>query len=86
MEIKVGIRYEVVHPSNDGTLNLGDRVSLAENGDLMDYSANGWIDAEDVSKALEGAVFEIDVAWYERRSARLREELAAIERILADGQ
>jgi len=46
-EMKEGLPYVVIKGSPCGTLQSGDNVRLAENGDLMCIQAGGWIPYEE---------------------------------------
>ncbi len=79
MTMEIGKRYVVTKPSDDGTFEAGDRLSLNEDGSISNYNVRGWIDAKDVVEATKGMEVEVDKAWVARCVEALRQELAGLE-------
>ena len=55
-EMKTGTRYVITKESEDGTFQIGNHVSLNDDGSINCQEARGWIDAEyahDVTKGME---------------------------------
>lgn len=77
--MEVGKRYVVTKPSDDGTFEVGDHISMNASGSINNLEAQGWIDACDVAEATKGMVVEIDHQWVEQRKKKLIEELAALD-------
>ena len=77
-EMEVGKRYVVTKPSDDGTFEIGDHISMNADGSINDLEAQGWIDSCDVDEATKGMEVEIDKQWVEQRKKKLLEELASL--------
>ena len=76
--MEVGKRYVVTKPSDDGTFEIGDHISMNADGSIIDREAQGWIDSCDVDEATKGMEVEIDKQWVEQRKKKLLEELASL--------
>lgn len=72
--MKVGLRYIVTHDSLNKEFQVGDRIRLLNNSDIL-LQGWGWMEAEDVPKATEGMEVEPDTEWAERWQAKLQEQL-----------
>lgn len=79
--MKVGVRYIVTKSSDDETFEVGDHITLAEDGSINCREAQGWIDALDVEEATKGMEFEIDKVWYETKKSNLLKELELLNNI-----
>lgn len=80
MEMQLNIRYRVTKASKGNTFQVGDQVSLDNNGDINVYGKNsGWIDAPDVAKATDGWEIAVDREWVQGRLAKLRKQVAELE-------
>lgn len=77
--MEVGKRYVVTKPSDDGTFEVGDHISMNAGGSINNREAQGWIDACDVAEATKGMEVEIDYQWVDQRKKKLLEELAALD-------
>lgn len=78
-EMKVGTPYIVTRESDDGSLVVGDQITLLPDGSLGNLQAAGWLEPEDLLGAVAGAVFEIDRDRIQRRKEILLRRLAALE-------
>ena len=76
--MEVGKRYVVTKPSDDGTFEIGDHISMNADGSINNREAQGWIDSSDVDEATKGMEVEIDKQWVEQRKKKLLEELASL--------
>ena len=76
--MEVGKRYIVTKASDDGTLEVGDHVSLNSDGSITCREAQGWIEACDVEAATKGAVIEVDNEWVKQRKNKLIAELKTL--------
>lgn len=74
-------RYIVTKASNDGTFTVGDQVWLVDDGSVMSRQMEGWIDPPEVPAATEGWKIEVDENWLNARIAKLRAEIAKLERV-----
>jgi hypothetical protein len=74
----VGKRYIVTKPSDDGEFHVGDRISLSDDGSILDINAGGWMDLEHIVDATKGMECEIDHKWLALRKAKLQAELEAL--------
>lgn len=72
-DMKVGLRYIVTHPSVNAEFQVGDRIRLLDNGDIL-LQGWGWMGAEHLTEATEGMKIEPDKEWAERRRLKLLEE------------
>lgn len=81
--MKVGIRYIVTKASNDGTLEIGDKILLCDDGSLLCCEPirelTGWINACDIESAMVGAEYKIDEKWKEKRLSELKKQLSELE-------
>lgn len=73
-DMKVGSRYTVTHPSVNAEFQVGDRIRLLDNGDIL-LQGWGWMEAEHLTEATEGMEIEPDKEWAERRRANLQKQL-----------
>lgn len=73
-----GKMYVVTKPSDDGTFEVGDHISMNEDGSINNREAQGWVDACDVAEATKGLEVEIDKQWIEHRKKKLIAELASL--------
>jgi hypothetical protein len=59
--MKVGVKYVVTKPSDDGTFKLGDHIHIYDDGDVGCVEASGWVSVEDgAQEALIGCEVELD--------------------------
>jgi len=77
--MRVGMRYVVTHASKNREFQVGDRVRLMENGDILNTAAQGWMPAEDVPSATRGMVVAPDADWAKAMRADLERRLAELE-------
>jgi hypothetical protein len=80
--VKIGVRYIVTKPSEDGTFGIGDCISKCSDGAIACWSSRstpGWIDSEDADEAMLGVEVKLDSEWIERRKALYLAELAKLE-------
>lgn len=77
-DMKVGQQYIVTCPSVNKEFQVGDRIRLLENGDIL-LQGWGWMEAEDLLKATEGMEVELDTDWAEQRRLKLLEQLELLE-------
>lgn len=72
-ELIPGVRYKVTKASNDGTLQVNDQISRADDGSIICHDEDGgWLDKKDVAEALEGVDMAIDIEYGRRRLSMLR--------------
>ena len=71
-------RYVVTKASDDGTFELGDHITLLDDGAVSCHEANGWVEPPEVKDALKGCEFEVDSVWLARRKQGLLRELYEI--------
>lgn len=74
-----GMRYIVTKGSRDGTFQVGDHISLNEDGTVSCREAMGWIEKEHVQEAMSGVEYEPDRAWAKwqlERAERIAKEYA----------
>ena len=79
--MKPGIRYVVTKASDDETFEVGDHITLHEDGTILCTEAQGWIAKEDVEDAMKGMECEIDRKFIERKRAALERAIAALDAI-----
>lgn len=77
--MKIGVRYVVTKPSENGTFEMGDCISKCSDGAIACWSAPGWIAIEDVAEAMRGVEVKLDSEWIERRKALYLAELEKLE-------
>ncbi len=73
--MKIGAWYVVTKPSDDGTFEVGDHISLCSDGAI----AQGWIDAKDAADAMRGVEVIVDSEWILIRRSRLLADLEKLE-------
>ncbi len=78
-ELKTGVPYIVTRESYDGSLVVGDQITLLPDGSLWNLQAEGWLEADDLLGAVAGAEFEVDRDRIQRRKESLLRRLAALE-------
>ena len=78
-EMKVGVPYIVTRESDDGSLVVGDQVTLLPDGDLGNLQAEGWLDREDLVHATPGMQYEVDRCRIQRRKESLLRRLAELD-------
>ena len=78
-DMKVGVPYMVTRESDDGSLVVGDQITLLPDGSLGNLQAEGWLEADDLLDAVAGAEFEVDRDRIQRRKESLLRRLAALE-------
>ncbi len=78
-EMKVGTPYIVTRESDDGSLVVGDQITLLPDGSLGNLQAEGWLDRDDLVHAAPGMQCEVDKYRIQRRKESLLRRLAALE-------
>ena len=78
-EMKVGTPYIVTRESDDGSLVVGDQITLLPDGSLGNLQAEGWLDPEDLVHATPGMQCEVDRYRIQRRKESLLRRLAALD-------
>lgn len=78
-EMKVGTPYIVTRESDDGSLVVGDQITLLPDGSLGNLQAEGWLNPEDLVQATPGMECEVDRDRIQRRKEGLLRRLAALE-------
>lgn len=78
-EMKVGTPYIVTRESDDGTLVVGDQITLLPDGSLGNLQAAGWLEPEDLALATPGMECEVDRGRIQRRKESLLRRLAELE-------
>lgn len=78
-EMKVGTPYIVTRESDDGSLVVGDQITLLPDGSLGNLQAEGWLDRDDLVHAAPGMECEVDRNRIQRRKESLLRRLAALE-------
>lgn len=76
-DMKVGLRYVVTHDSVNKEFQVGDRIRLLDNGDIL-LQGWGWMEAEDLPKATEGMEVELDKEWARHKRIKLEQELTEL--------
>jgi len=74
--MKVGVRYVVTTPSKYGEFEVGDSITLTDDGAIINWAANGWIEPEYLSQSVTGITVEIDLDWVKKKQAELQKELS----------
>ena len=77
-DMKEGLRYIVTHDSKNKEFQVGDRIRL-ENGDMLNITAGGFMEAKYLTEATEGMTVEVNKEWVERQRLKLQQQLAALE-------
>ena len=78
-DMKTGVPYIVTRESDDGSLVVGDQITLLPGGELANRQAEGWIEPDDLLGAATGMECVVDTALIERRKEALRRRLADLE-------
>lgn len=77
--MKIGKVYVVTKESDDGTFEVGDRISLQADGDIICNEVGWCVDAKYVNDAIQGMEIEVDQEWVEKRRKQLLKELEALD-------
>ena len=77
--MKIGAWYVVTKPSDDGTFEVGDHISLCSDGAIACKEAQGWVDADETAEAMAGVEVTIDSEWLSAKKARLLADLEKLE-------
>jgi len=77
--VKIGAWYVVTKPSDDGTFEVGDHISLCSDGAIACKEAQGWVDADEATEAMSGAEVIVDSEWILTRRTRLLADLKKLE-------
>jgi hypothetical protein len=80
-DMKLGVRYNVTHPSVNEEFQTGDRIRLLENGDILNITAGGWMEVEDVPLATEGMEIEIDQEWLQKQRQDIQNKLGLLQQL-----
>lgn len=78
-EMKVGVPYIVTRESDDGSLVVGDQITLLPDGSLGNLQAEGWLGLEGLVHATPGMECEVDLCRIQRRKESLLRRLAALD-------
>jgi hypothetical protein len=79
--MKTGIRYVVTKASDDETFEVGNHITLHEDGTILCTEAQGWIEKEEVESSTKGMECEIDREFIDRKRAALERAIAALDAI-----
>mgnify|MGYP000972781366 CR=1 FL=1 len=77
--MKIGAWYVVTKPSDDGTFEVGDHISLCSDGAIACKEAQGWVDADEATEAMSGVEVIVDSEWILTRRTRLLADLKKLE-------
>lgn len=77
--MQIDKKYVVTKPSDDGTFEIGDHISMNKDGSITVREAQGWVTASDVTEAIKGMEVKIDQDWVELRKKKLLDELKSLE-------
>ena len=77
--MKIGKRYFVTKESNDGTFEVGDRICLHADGDIICTEVEWCVEAKYVNEAIKGMEIKVDQEWVERRRKQLLKELEDLD-------
>ena len=77
--MKIGAWYVVTKPSDDGTFEVGDHISLCSDGAIACKEAQGWVDADEATEAMSGVEVIVDSEWILTRGTRLLADLKKLE-------
>jgi len=77
--VKIGAWYVVTKPSDDGTFEVGDHISLCSDGAIACKEAQGWVDADEATEAMSGVEVIVDSEWILTRRTRLLADLKKLE-------
>lgn len=78
-EMKTGVPYIATRESDDGSLVVGDQITLLPDGSLGNLQAEGWLDIDDLVHATPGMQCEVDRHRIQQRKEKLLRRLAALE-------
>lgn len=78
-DMKVGTPYIVTRESDDGSLIVGDQITLLPDGSLVNLQAEGWLEPEDLALATPGMECEVDRCRIQRRKESLLRRLAELD-------
>lgn len=67
--------YRVITGSECGTFQVGDRIRLIGDGDILCREAQGWVEASALPGCTVGMTVELDAEWTEKRRGQLLREL-----------
>jgi hypothetical protein len=73
--VKIGSWYVVTTPSDDGTFEVGDHISLCSDGAIACKEAQGWVDPDEASEAMAGVEVIVDAEWLASKKALLLADL-----------
>lgn len=73
MNMQSGIRYIVAAASKNEEFQVGDRIKLLDNGDLLNITAGGWMEAVNLPEATEGMEIEVDQTWLNKQRQDLQD-------------
>jgi hypothetical protein len=73
--MKVGLRYVVTHPSVNEEFQVGDRIRLLEDGDILNITVGGWMEVEDVPLATEGMKIKVNQEWLQKQRQDIQNKL-----------
>jgi hypothetical protein len=77
--VKVGAWYVVTTPSDDGTFEVGDHISLCSDGAIACKEGQGWIEADEADEAMAGVEVKVDAEWLARKKSRMLSDLEKLE-------
>jgi len=78
-----GVIYIVTKSSDDGSFEIGDHISLLDDGAILCKESGGWIDPDDILEATKGMETEIDIEWLRKRRDKLLLEVESINKLLS---
>lgn len=79
IDMKVGTWYIVTKGSDDGTFEVGDHITILEDGDILHREAGGWLDSSDVKESIKGMEIQVDKEWVKKKKAALMQKLVEVE-------
>lgn len=82
MNMQIGFRYIVTKASSDKTFQAGDQVGLCKDGSLMNWTAGGWQDLDDIPATTKGWEVTVDRDWASARLKKLYEEIELIQKAI----
>jgi hypothetical protein len=71
----------VTRPSVNEEFQVGDRIRLLVNGDIL-LQGWGWMDSEDVPKATKGVEVELDKEWLQAQHCETEQRLLMLSKKL----
>lgn len=74
-DMQLGIRYIVTADSENQEFQVGDRIKLLENGDVLNITAGGWMEAANVPEATKGMEIVVDKEWLDKQRLYLLNKL-----------